>query len=117
MGWEPAAMASTYSLSWQERRRMRRLVNEAEATIAADAKYFQRFPVRTYRLRLAGPAEVAQCAVLKRVRAFTPHPGWALFALVKQVAPGVRIKAMSALPVEAAGDEYSQELCAELWAD
>lgn len=99
------------------RRRMKRLVGDAETTIQADAKFFRRFPERHHRVRLADRAEIEQFSII----AGRPYPhldsDQLAFAIVRQIAPGVRLKAVVAGPAVEAGEEQPEALAAALWAE
>ena len=72
-------------------RRLKRLTAENERTIEADRRFFERFFWRTHRIRRASQAEVATNALLDARWRHLPK-GAAVFAVLKQVAPGVRMR-------------------------
>lgn len=73
------------------KRRLERLAIQNEATIASDKRFFERFPDRRYRVRLASTSEVETTTILTGL---VPAPGSRLFAAVFMVSPEVRQRAM-----------------------
>jgi hypothetical protein len=51
-------MDDSIGLSGAERRQIRRLRGRVDRSSDADRKFFERFPHRRYRVRLAGAAEI-----------------------------------------------------------
>lgn len=82
-------------------RRLERLALQNEATIASDKRFFERFPDRRYRLRLASEPEVELNRALRDAWA---TPGGRLFVVVHKVSPTVRIRALFFGPSENAAD-------------
>jgi hypothetical protein len=79
-------------LSRAQRRQMKKLAARVDKITDADRKFFERFPHRQHRVRLAGRAEVEQDALLagespRRLPADLSH-----YAIVKNFAPGVRLR-------------------------
>lgn len=72
-------------------RRLERLTLQNEAAIASDKRFFERFPDRRYRVRLASASEVETTSILTGI---VPAPGSRLFAAVFMVSPTVRQRAM-----------------------
>ena len=81
-------------------RRLERLALQNEAAIASDKRFFERFPDRRYRVRLASASEVETTSLLTGL---VPAPGSRLFAAVFMVSPGVRQRAMLYGAAENAG--------------
>lgn len=81
-------------------RRLERLARRNEAAIASDKRFFERFPDRRYRVRLASASEVETTSLLTGL---VPAPGSRLFAAVFMVSPGVRQRAMLYGAAENAG--------------
>lgn len=75
-------------LSRADRRRLQRLTHENELTIAADARFFERRPDRSHRIRQASRAEVEIHHLTGRPRMTTLR--W--YVAVRQLAPGVRFR-------------------------
>lgn len=76
----------------QQRRRLKALTIQNELTIKADAKFFERHPDRTFRMRLASRSEVEMNNLGKGE--VSPLPvGMRLFVLVKNITTGVRMRA------------------------
>lgn len=78
-------------LSSRQRRRLRDLDSAVERMVRSDARFFERFPHRQYRLRRASAEEVEQAEIM--LNGFAGNlPGRRPFCAVKNVAPGKRIR-------------------------
>lgn len=97
---------STMSLSRRQRRQMRRLGEEADRAVEGDRRYFDRWPHRTYRIRLVSAAERKQVELFQG-HPIRPDPDQAVFVVMKQLAPGVRMKATVIGPRESIGEELT----------
>lgn len=73
------------------KRRLERLALQNETAIASDKRFFERFPDRRYRVRLASASEVETTSILTGL---VPAPGSRLFVAVFMVSPSVRQRAM-----------------------
>ncbi len=82
-------------MSRADRRRLDKHQPAVDRVTAADAAFFQRFPERRHRVRLAASAEVAQNAVMAPEEDLTPLLGTRWIVLVKQLEPGVRLRAFA----------------------
>lgn len=88
--------------------RQQRRANEADQAVEGDRRFFARHPSRTYRVRLLSRAEQAQLETLHGGEfSFTPEAPVA-FAVLKQLAPGTRVKAVVFGPREAIGEELTE---------
>lgn len=56
---------STMSLSRRQRRQMKRLGDEANRAVEGNRRFFDRWPGRTYRTRLASSAERQQLEIVQ----------------------------------------------------
>lgn len=97
---------STMSLSRRQRRQMKRLGEEADRAVEGDRRYFDRWPDRTYRIRLASYAERQQIEIVQG-GPIRPAPDQAVFVVMKRLGPGVRMKATVIGPRESIGEELS----------
>jgi hypothetical protein len=97
---------STLNLSRQQRRQMKRLGEEADRAVEGDRRYFDRWPHRTYRIRLISSAERKQLEIFQG-HPIKPSPDQAVFTVMKQLAPGVRMRATVIGPQESIGEELS----------
>lgn len=79
-------------LSRAQRRQMKKLAARVDKITDADRKFFERFPDRQHRLRVAGRAEIEQDALLagKWPRRLPPELNH--YVVVKNVAPGARLR-------------------------
>jgi hypothetical protein len=76
-----------------QRRQMQKLSNGVDRVTHADRLFFERHPDRKHRLRLASRAEIEQEELLRGAVLWAPPP-CRIFAAVRNVAPGVRLKLM-----------------------
>lgn len=97
---------SAASLTRQQRRQMKRLGAEADRAVESDRRYFDRWPHRTYRVRLISGAERKQLEIFQG-RPIRPDPDQAVFTVMKQLAPGVRMRATIIGPRESIGEELT----------
>ncbi|MCJ2111901.1 hypothetical protein MKK64_11905 [Methylobacterium sp. E-025] len=105
----------TMQLSRQQRRAMQRHAVEAEQATDADRKFFERFPHRQYRMRRMGRAEISQLEAICG-GSIVNEPGDAPFVLIKNIAPGVRLRAFVPGPADEDGSDAPEQGIAILWA-
>ncbi|MGX9429726.1 MULTISPECIES: hypothetical protein [Bradyrhizobium] len=79
-------------LSRAQRRQMKKLGARVEKIVDADRRFFQRFPHRHYRVRLAGRAEIEHDALLAGNGRQLLPPDLQHYAIIKNVAPGARLR-------------------------
>jgi hypothetical protein len=79
-------------LSRAQRRERKKLAARVEKITNADRNFFERFPQRQHRVRLAGRAEVEQDALLAGESPRRVPPDLSHYAIVKNVAPGLRLR-------------------------
>jgi hypothetical protein len=82
---------STIQLTRQQRRQMQNLAERVDRVAQADRRFFERFPHRKHRVRLASEAELGQYKIIDGGPVFLP-PGCRFFVAVRNVAPGARLK-------------------------
>jgi hypothetical protein len=107
---------------------MQKLADKVGLVTQADRRFFERFPHRKHRIRLASRAEIAQNEFLDGQPVWLPE-GLRVFTAVRNIAPGVRMRLFlrglegsetdldeqTALAIyEAAETPRSQEIEAEL---
>ena len=102
------------SLPRHRRRAMKRVAADAERITDADRKFFERFPHRSYRYRRAGHPEMAQLEAVYGAPIFT-EAGFVPFILIKNLAPGVRMRAFLPGPADEDGSEATEGELAALW--
>jgi hypothetical protein len=89
-------MFTTPRLSPSQRRQMRKIANRVEQMTQADRLFFERFPTRQHRVRLASQAEIEERRILENL---PPVPnGLRFFIAVRQVAPCIRMRALLVAP-------------------
>lgn len=80
-----------------DRRRVAQLAAANEKTIEADARFFERFPDRSHRIRDASRPEID---LLRHQHGGTMlPPGACIYTIVRQVRPGWRLRACMVRPV------------------
>jgi hypothetical protein len=82
---------STIQLTRAQRREMKKLAERVDRVAQADARFFERFPRRKHRVRLASEAEMSQYKIIDGRPVFLP-PGCRFFVAVRNVAPGARLR-------------------------
>lgn len=109
--WDEAVLGP---LSKAKRRRVEQLASQVDRDLEADRRYFRRRPERTFRIRHAFRSEVDE---LRLVGGLGPDPeGQRLFAAVRQVESGVRMRAFfrAARGLETDMSEFE---AASIWAE
>ena len=79
-------------LTRAQQRRMQKLADQVDRICAADRKFFERFPQRQHRVRFASKAEIEQHEIVDGKPVWIP-PGCSVFTVVRNAAPGVRLRA------------------------
>src|SRR5262245_28917144 len=98
---------SGITMSRAERRRARKNAERIDRIAAMDRRFFQRFPGRKHRLRLAGVAEVEQQVL---VCGLVLDPDRELHVVVKSLTPGNRVKLYVQLPKGFDTDQPEREV-------
>jgi hypothetical protein len=81
---------------------MRKIVPAVERMTQADRRFFERFPTRQHRVRLASQAEIEERRILDNL---PPVPdGLRFFIVVRQIAPCIRMRALVVAPGDAETD-------------
>lgn len=89
----PARSRATSATPTLNRAQRRRLSAAAEATdriVKADEAFYERFPDRRHRVRLASQAEMDANAAANGLAEVATPAGQRWFCIVRQIAPGVR---------------------------
>jgi hypothetical protein len=79
-------------LSGVQRRQVKKLAARVDKITGSDRKFFERFPHRQHRVRLAGRAEVEHDALLAGKSPRRLPPDLNHYAIVKNIAPGLRLR-------------------------
>jgi hypothetical protein len=82
---------STIQLTRDQRREMKKLADNVDLVTQADRRFFERFPNRRHRVRLASQAEIGQNEVLEGGPLWLPE-GLRVFIAVRNIAPGIRMR-------------------------
>ena len=78
-------------LTRNQQRQMKKLAPHIDRITEADRVFFEQHPDRKHRLRFASDVEIAELEVV-RGEVMTLPPGMRHFAIVPNVAPGVRLR-------------------------
>ena len=87
---------SEIRFSRTQRRQMQKLADKVNRITQADRMYFERFPHRQHRVRLAGQAEVEQHDIVDDGPPL--QDGYRLYVAVRNVAPGARLRQFLVAP-------------------
>jgi hypothetical protein len=99
----------TIQLTRTQRRQMQKLGERVDRVTQADRLFFERFPNRQHRVRLASQAEIGQQEIMEGKPQAIP-PGCRIFTAVRNIAPGVRLRLFTF------GLEGSETDLSEAWA-
>ena len=84
-----------------ERRRLQRLGDRVDRVTQGDARFFERFPDREYRVRVTAAVELEIDAGSDRKEEIVPlEPELRWYTIVRQIAPGVRIRVKTQGPAD-----------------
>jgi hypothetical protein len=82
---------SAVKLSRTQQRQMKKLACHVERVTDTDRVFFEQHPDRKHRVRLASDVEIAQLEIVNGKLMSLP-PGMRHFAIVRNVAPGTRLR-------------------------
>jgi hypothetical protein len=82
---------SSIQFSPAQRRQMQKLGERVDRVTQADRQFFERFPQRKHRVRLASEAEISQQELIQGAVLWVA-PGCRIFVAVRNVAPGCRLR-------------------------
>lgn len=98
-------------LTRTDRRRIKTISAAVGRVTDGDARFFERFPERQHRVRLASTAEVETDAIIKGKPDISTVSGSRWVTIVKQLAPGVRLRAVErSIGREANDFDLSEEM-------
>jgi hypothetical protein len=83
--------AGAMNLTRTQQRQMQKIADRVDRVTQADRRFFERRPDRKHRVRLSSQAEIEQFAILVG-QPVSPAPGFRLFAIVRNIAPGLRLR-------------------------
>ena len=95
-------------LTRNQRRQIKKLAPHVDRITQADRVFFEQHPDRKHRLRLASEVEIAQNEILSG-EVTTPPPGHRHFVIVRNVAPGHRLR-LFVTNAEDAGTDVPEDL-------
>ena len=104
---------NTIKLTRAQRRRLQKLTDEVDVVSQADRRFFERFPHRQHRVRLASRAEIEQVKIAGG-EPMTAPPGCRLFTVVRNIAPGARMRFL-VLNREGAETDLPETTAREIW--
>jgi hypothetical protein len=90
-----------------QRRQFKKLTSRIDKVTRADARFFERFPHRQHRVRVAARAEIEQNALMIGGDPDIPHD-FSYFMAVKNVAPGARVRLLI-MGLEGSDTDISEE--------
>jgi hypothetical protein len=102
-------------LTPSKKRQMKKLAEKVDRTTQADRRFFERRPGRQHRVRLAGQAEIAQQELFEGKPVDQPL-GCRIFAIVRNIAPGVRLRLFT-LGVEGADTDLSETMARSIFEE
>jgi hypothetical protein len=85
-----------------QRRQLEKIVDRVEQMTQADRLFFERFPARQHRVRLASQAEIEERRILENLPLIPD--GLQFFIVVRQIAPCIRMRALVVAPGDAETD-------------
>ncbi len=100
-------------LNTQQRRQMRIAAERVDRVTQADRRFFERFPDRQHRVRLTSAAELEQQTILDGKPPFIPD-GCRCFTLIRNIAPGARMRLFWTAPADAETD-LSEEIARAIY--
>jgi hypothetical protein len=87
---------NTVTLSRAQRRQLQKIAPRIDRATSTDALFFERFPTREHRVRLAHRAEIEEQRIIENL---PPIPdGCRAFIAVRRVAPCMRLRALVIAP-------------------
>jgi hypothetical protein len=104
---------SGIELNDAQRSQMQRLAEHVDKVTESDRLYFEQHPDRKHRLRHTHLAELAQHEIVQGM-AICADPGRRFFTLVRNVAPGVRLRLLFQGP-EAGETDIDEDMAGALF--
>jgi len=105
----------TFKLTRALRRRMQKLADRLDLIEAADRKYFERFPQRRHRVRVASRVELKE-EELVRGRVRSVPAGWQFYTAVRNVRPGLRSRIVFLGPADRDPELFSEAKARAIYA-
>ena len=102
-------------LTPSQKRQMKKLAEKVDRITQADRRFFERRPDRQHRVRLAGQAEIAQHELFEGKPVDQPL-GCHIFAIVRNIAPGVRLRLFT-LGLDDADTDLSETMARSIFED
>ena len=103
------------NLTRAQRRQMKKLADQVDRVTQADRRFFERFPHRKHRVRIASRAEIEQQELLEGKAMWAPGP-CCILTVVRNIAPGARLRLMIR-GVEGAETDLSENVAAAIFND
>ncbi|SCB48403.1 hypothetical protein GA0061098_101332 [Bradyrhizobium shewense] len=86
-----------------QRRQLQKLAERVDRVVESDHRFFERFPDRQYRVRLASQAEIETNAIIEGDK-ITVAPDRQIYVAVKSVAPRTNLRLIIVGPRDADTD-------------
>ena len=80
-----------YGMGNYKDNKMQKLADKVDLVAQTDRRFFERFPHRQHRVRLASRAEIGQNEIIEGGPVWLPE-GLRVFTAVRNIAPGVRMR-------------------------
>lgn len=90
----------------KQQRQLQKIADRVDRVTQADRLFFERRPDRKHRVRLASQAELEQCELMEGLPT-APPPGCRVFTIVRNIAPGARLR-LYAYGLEGAETDLSE---------
>jgi hypothetical protein len=100
-------------LTRNQRRQMKKLAPHVDRITQADRVFFEQHPERKHRVRFASEVEIARCEIV-RGEVMTLPPGHRHFVIVRNVAPGRRLR-LFVTNAEDAGTDVPEDLAVAIF--
>ena len=91
LGGRKSCTTTSIWFSRSQRRQLRRLEDRVDRITQDDRRFFERFPHRQHRVRLASEVELQQRKLMEGAPLAIP-PGFKVFVVVRNVFPGARMR-------------------------
>ena len=106
-------MMDEVKLTRAQRRQMQKLADKVDRITQADRRFFERFPHREHRIRLASQAEIEQNTLLDGKPPWIPQD-FRLYTIVRNIAPGTRMRLFLPAP-EGRETDVSETTARAVW--
>jgi hypothetical protein len=96
-----------------QRRRIQKFVERLDLVMEADRRYFERFPRRRHRVRVASQVEIELAELIGGE--MSPPPGSQHYVAVRFLTPSIRLPLVVLGPVDADPELYDEESARQIF--